>query len=431
MSLVGQLLNRAPIDLTGARDFMLRPVTRPRAGSSAALSAMGAQSTLFAIVDRIAYSTSRVDWRLYRKPAGAPPAPHRVVPTDEGMVTRHPALTLWNRPNPHHTAQEFREATIQHFELVGEMPWVIGRARRTPDGPPIELWTVRPDNIRPVADRFEFINGWIYGTGLREVPLRLDQVIFTKRPHPTNPYRGIGPVQTLLLDLEGEKAATEFNAAFFRNGAHHGGLVIVEDSMTQTEFDTLVERWGQQHAGVNNAHRVGFLDNLRGAQWVDQKVTARDMQFEQLRRFSRDTIRSAFSFPTTLLGDVQDSNRAASEAAAADFAMNILRPRLSRLRDTLNHDLLPLFGSMGEIVEFDYVDPVEPDQAEARLDRKMKIDALVALRHAGFDTDAAADWLGLPQFPLLETPTSLGMETQTQEEDGDDADESADTETDE
>lgn len=397
-SLIGQILNRAPVDVTQSRRFGFQTtVTKPR--HSSALHAMGAQSTLFAIVDRIAQDCGDVEWRLYRRTAGAEPAPHRIRPTDEGIrVQRHPALTVWNNPNPFYTRNEFVEATTQHFDLVGEMPWVIGRSDRAPNGPPIELWIVRPDRIRPVADPREFLTGWMYdvtGDGINERPLRRDQVLFTRRPHPTNPYRGIGPVETLLQDLEGENAATEFNTNFFRNGAEPGGLIKVPEFLTDDEFDQLVERWNQQHRGVGNAHRVGVLE---GAEWVERKFSARDMQFEQLRRFSRDTIMRAWGFPKPLIGDVEDVNRANAEAADVVFAKHILRPRLGRIRNTLNKDFLPLFGAMGQTVEFDYVDPVPPDAAEERLDLAMRIDKAIALIEAGADKTATLEFLDLPDF---------------------------------
>lgn len=137
-------------------------------------------------------------------------------------------------------------------------------------------------------------------------------------------------------------------------------------------------------------------------------MTARDMQFEQLRRYSRETIRGAWRFPKPMLGDVEDVNRANAEAADVVFAKYIARSRLDRIRGALNQDYLPLFGSMGNTVEFDYVDPVPPDTAEQRLEKKMTVEAVVALVGAGFDEGPVLEWAGLPAFtrtaPALPEP---------------------------
>jgi phage portal protein BeeE len=82
----------------------------------------------------------------------------------------------------------------------------------------------------------------------------------------------------------------------------------------------------------------------------------RDMQFEQLRRFSRETFRQAYGFPKPLLGDVEDVNRANAEAAEVVFSRCLRVARLNRWRTMLNDDFLPLFGPGG--VEFDYANPI-------------------------------------------------------------------------
>ena len=82
------------------------------------------------------------------------------------------------------------------------------------------------------------------------------------------------------------------------------------------------------------------------------------MQFEQLRRFSRETFRQAYGFPKPLLGDVEDVNRANAEAAEIVFARWLQVPRLNRWRTLLNDDFLPAFGSMGSGFVFDYENPI-------------------------------------------------------------------------
>ncbi len=412
-SLLGKFLNRAPVQIGRSTSLFAAP-TQPRPGTASSLSAMAAQSTVFAIVDKLASEGAAIEWQLFRK-TGSQPAPHRERPTDETPVKRHPALTVWNNPNPFHTAQEFREATLQHFELAGEMPWVVGRSPRAPTGPPIELWTVRPDRIRPVASASDFIRGWLYGDGLDETPLRLDQVLFTKRPNPLNPYRGIGPVGTLLMDIAGEAAATEFNTNYFVNGADPGGMIRTERTLSDAEFDQLMERWNQQHRGVGNAHRVAVLEN---AEWIDRKWSARDMQFEQLRRFSRDQIRGAWGFPKPLLGDSEDVNRANADAADASFSKRLLRARAMRIRGTLNQDFLPLFGAAAaERFEFDFIDPVPPDQAEQRLELRNKTDIAVNLVNAGFEAAPVLEYLGLPPWDY-DAPVFI-QGTQEAEDDND------------
>ncbi len=348
-SIVGSLLDRAPVPFV--RDSVFLPVEGNADRSMELhLSAMEAQSTLFAIVDRLATSVAATEWSLWRG--------DRNLATHEGgtRVTRHPALVVWNKPNPFLTRPEFIETLQQHMELVGETWMILVRSELlNGEGPPVELWPVRPDRMTIVPSARDFIAGYEHGTGRDKTPLRLDQVIYNKRPNPLDAYRGLGPIGSLLIDIEGETAASEWNTRFFRQGAEPGGIIEVPEGLGDQEFETLNERWNQQHKGVRNAHRVAIIEH---GTWKSNRFTMRDMQFSQLRAFNRETFRQAYGFPKPLLGDVEDVNRANAEAAEIVFARWLQVPRLNRWRTLLNDDFLPAFGSMGNGFVFDYENPI-------------------------------------------------------------------------
>lgn len=349
-AVLDRVTNRAPVPYTRGSDSVWFPDGRPSRGMTVNLGAMEAQSTLFAIIDRIATSNAAVEWGLYRGDRDL------VNHTGGVKVDRHPALQLWNKPNPYITRTEFVETLQQHFELVGEKWMVLVRSELLRgSGPPVELWPTRPDRMTITPSKRDFIAGYTYTLGRDKIPLDVDQVIYNKRPSPLDAYRGLGVVGSLLLDIEGETAAAEWNTNFFRNGAEPGGVIEVPEGLSEEEWEQFREHWEQQHKGTRNAHRVAVVEF---GQWKDRRFTMRDMQFEQLRRFNRETFRQGYGFPKPLLGDVEDVNRANAEAAEVVFARWLQVPRLNRWRTMLNDDLLPQFGSMGRGYVFDYENPI-------------------------------------------------------------------------
>ncbi|MGW4670087.1 phage portal protein [Streptomyces sp. NPDC004324] len=384
------LTNRAPISFAPPGSGIRRGFTsmlRP-AGQEAQMRAMGGSSTLYAIVDRITTTYAGVEWKLYRSaPSGRD--------EDRIEVTSHAALDLWNKPNAFMTGPAFREATQQHEELVGEQWWVI--AKHESVNLPLELWPVRPDRMEPVPDAEEFIVGYVYtGPSGEKVPLAVDDVIFLRRPNPIDPYRGMGVVQTILMDIDATRASAEWNANFFANSAEPGGVVEVDRRLDDGEFNEFRDRWAEQHRGVNNAHRVAVLEN--GLKWVDRKYSMRDMQFTELRSVNREIIREAFAFPKPLLGAVDDVNRANAEAAAFVFARWLIQPRLERVREMLNTRLLPMYGATARGLEFDFANPVPQDEeAEARILQQRAL-AAASLHNAGW---FAADILGVVDLPEM------------------------------
>ena len=311
------------------------------------MQAMTQTSWLFAVVDRIAASTAAIDWQLYRR-----------MPNSEiREIATHPILNLWNSVNPFYTRHEFLETSVQHFELTGEIWWLIVR---NAGGTPVELWPIRPDRIRPVPHVTEFVAGYIYTVGTMQIPLKRDDVIFIRRPSPIDPYRGIGTVQSLFLDLGAEQSAAQWTKNFFSNGAMPGGILQFDEGMSDADFERLVSRWSQQHQGVANAHRVAVLE--RG-KWVDRKFSQRDMQMTELRKLNRDIILGAYGIPASVMGVTESVNRANAEAGDVMFGRWILKPLLERIKQAINERLV---HQIDKSLFLDYSDP-RPENRELHL----------------------------------------------------------------
>ncbi|MET8475422.1 head maturation protease, ClpP-related [Streptomyces sp. NPDC006422] len=381
------LLNRTPVPYTGNGN--LRIPWRQPTGAEAQMRSMGSVGTLFSIVNRTSNATALVKWHLYRKAASG-------LDEDRVEVTQHAALDLLCKPNPFFTQQELFETTQQHVDLCGEGWWVI--AYNPMARLPLELWPVRPDRIAPVPHPTDFLSGYIYtAPDGQEIPLARDEVIQIRMPNPLDPYRGLGPVQSVLTEIDAARYSAEWNRNFFRNSAEPGGILESERRLSDTEFDEVLERWSTQHKGVSNAGRVAVIEN--GLKWVDRKYTQRDMQFAELRQVSRDVLREAFGAPAFVLGEVGDVNRATAEASKVLFAEQLTVPRLERFKQALNNDLLPLYGKdAARTLEFDYEDPVPPDAAARNAELTTKATAAQALIEAGFYAPDVREALGLPEM---------------------------------
>lgn len=364
-------------------------------GMEAQMRAMGSNGTLFAIVDRIITSYSQVEWHLYRKAASG-------KKEDRKEVTSHAAIDLMNAPNAFMTGMAFLEAAQQHEELTGEQWWVISKVPGI--SLPLELWPVRPDRMRPVTDPKKFCVGYEYvGPSGEVVPLGLDEVVFQRRPNPLDPYRGMGPVQTILTDLDASRFGREWNRQFFVNSAEPGGLLTVEKRLSDDEFNELRTRWSEQHKGISGAHRVAILEN--GVTWVDRKYTNRDMQFAELIDAGRETIREAFGFPKPMTGATDDINRANAEAGELVFARWLMVPRLQRQKAVRNTVLLPMYPGSRNL-EWDYDTPVPEDKQAEATELDVRADAAVKLWTAGWAPDDILTTVGLPEMRYVGAPAA-------------------------
>jgi HK97 family phage portal protein len=358
------------------------------------IGAMSEISALFPIVSTGANAVSQIEWKLYRRATNGLEADR--VELDS---SKHLAAKVWNRWNPFFHRQLGVESAQQHLELLGECILVCSRSPLMPSLGPLEMWPVRPDRMTPVPDRETYLRGWIYTSPDGEkVPLETQDVLQIRMPNPEDPYRGLGPVQAMLMDLDSAKYSAAWNRNFFKNDATPGGVIEFPENytMSDAEWREFTDRWREQHQGVSNAGRVAILE--AGAKWVDRGLSMRDMQFTELRQLSNEMIRKAFGFPKHLLGDSEDVNRANAEAQDAMFGTWFLKPRAERWKHMLNFQFLPMFGTFADGLEFDYENPVPEDREAEGKSLQIRTTALALLAEKGFDTSELCELLDFPEL---------------------------------
>lgn len=350
---------------------------------------MSALGTMFSIVNRTSTALAKVRWHLYESAASG-------LDDDRVEVLKHPARTLVKRPNPFTSWQPYAEGSQQHVDLAGESFWCVSRAGGD-KGLPLEMWYLRPDRVEPQPSQENYLAGYLYRSpGGESVPLETANVIHLKMPNPLDPYRGMSPVPSLMATLGNMQAAIRWNEAFFRNSAEPGGIIEVEGRLGDDEFEELRDRWREQHQGLDQAHRVAILE--RG-KFIERKITQRDMEWVNGLNLSRELVREAYGMPKFLLGGDEGSiNRATADAALVMMGEFLTVPRADRVKDALNTQLLPMYGTLGEGYEFDYDSPIPGDGAAENASLTTRVTAAKTLIDAGADPAEVCEYLELPEF---------------------------------
>lgn len=420
-SLIGALVepisNLAPVPYTSRRvgggSGGIAGLFKGRVDRGAQLDAMGSVGTLFSIVNRTSTAVAKVDWHLHLEKPGAVCEYEDCEMKNCQLVTSHAAIDVLNKPNEFFDRAGFFESVQQHIDLTGEGWPLISYDSRF--NFPVELWFARPDRMKPVRNPDRFVIGYIYTDpdGV-EIPLSLREASLIRMPNPSDPYRGMGPVQALLASIDSLKYSAEWNRRFFLNDATPGGLIEVDKRLSDDEFDEMQARWNETHRGISNANRVGIVEQ---GKWVDTKFTMRDMQFAELNKISREMIREAFGIGSFMLGLDDIPNRATADTSLTLFDTLATIPRIDRWRGWLNNDFMPLFGVAGRGYSWCYTSPVDDDREAANAERTSKAEAAKAYVEAHYDGESVKValglpdeliWLGVPVPPPAAPPASGG-----------------------
>lgn len=414
-SLVGKALalrNAGPPVPVGGDSIRMLPGSALGGNTDLTLiQAYKSNGTVQSNVSLLAGSVAAQKWKLYR----AQPADGRVryTTSDRGSdqrteVIQHAAINVLDNPavitvngvkKPLWDRMGLFEVSQIWLESCGKSHWVVDRGAN--DSPvPLGLWPVRPDRMTPVPDKDRFLAGWVYTSpdGRERIPLLPTDVIFNRYPDPEDLYGGCGPIQAVLTDIEAARYASEWNRNYFINSAEPGGVIQVDHSLDDEEFNELVDRWRDTHRGVARAHRIAVLE--AGATWIPNMHTMKDMDFAGLRTIMADHIREALGMHKVMTGISDDVNRANAQTGEEVFASWKVAPRLDRWRNVLNSQFLPLFGAQGSNVEFDYIFPTPVNREQDALELRTKSEAALALVTAGYDQHDVLEAVGLPDMEV-------------------------------
>ncbi len=271
-------------------------------------------------------------------------------------VTEHEVLSLLEHPNRilGFSFYTLVELTQIYEELAGECFWLINKIV----GQPSTIWVLRPDWMIIHQKGAEVIK-YEYGSGGKKIPFEPDEIIHFKYPNPLNMFRGKSTIEAADITLSKDREAEKYNYNFFKNsGLPKGILKTTKDSKLSPEaLERFKVEWKKEFRGSNKANQVAILSNM---DWQDLGMSQKDMDFIQAAKFDRDKILAMFRVPKSVVGLTDGVNLANAKAGELTFKKNTIKPKMKRLVDTLNTQLLPMFNVDDLFFTFD--SPVPEDR---------------------------------------------------------------------
>jgi HK97 family phage portal protein len=356
------------------------------------LEAYGNIGWLFGAVSLIASSVASSEWVLYRMTGKG----------EREEIDNHPLIDLWNHVNPFQTRYQFLLMLETYVELVGESFIALNFNRLKL---PAEMWLAPPGNMSIAPSATNYIDHYEYTKGGVNLRLEVPEVIHIMNPNPANPYRGIGAAKSISADLDSEFYAGKYQNKLFYNDATPRLFLEFPDLPPAEERKRLRDEFLDIHQGWRNAYKPGFL--WGGAKANTVSLTAKDMDFAELRNASKKLILGAYHIPESLIGAAEIGSRARAEADEYIFAKYTIKPALQRIREALNEQLCPLYD---ESLVWDFIDPVPDDVERERTQNRADFQAGIITREearvaAGLDEKAEGTFL-LP-FSVVEVPAKM------------------------
>lgn len=218
------------------------------------------------------------------------------------------------------------------------------------------LWLYNPLDVEELPTT---VNGYNYKIRINNeykyIPMT--EIIHIKNPNPEQPFGyGVGIAETLVNEIQtSELANTQVNQYFY-NGAIPP--YIISADITSEQLKEMSNSWLSNNQGFFNRNKPYFT-NTNSLNVTKLMDNFKDMEIVKLIEMDSEIIRKTFGIPPEILGGVDNSNRATIQGAREIYAQEVLMPRLIKLKDVLNTNLVNEFA---DNLELDFKSPIPSDK---------------------------------------------------------------------
>lgn len=317
--------------------------------SDPALAAHFLQSTpIYAALTLRSEAVARPHLQLLR-PSGA----------STTLLPNHPAIQYLNDPITFATTSTIMRITEAHLNIWGVAYWLP----RSSPHPHLKI--LLPTVTNPLTDRAGEITGFAHHGPLGPRHYQPEEVIYFRNLNPTTPHLGVGPMTPATSPTQAAEKATEYNQAFYTNGARPDFILFSDEPLPPTAVDDFYRTWDQRFQGISNARRPAIASQMRSMDHLG--VTQVDMDFINSLRWSLEEVGRAFGIPQTLLGNLDRATFSNFIESERIFWRNTIIPRMEYIQQELNEQFLPKinFPQLRFRFEFSSIEAMADDSRES------------------------------------------------------------------
>lgn len=278
---------------------------------------------------------------LKKKADAIASVPFYVEEFRDGQWTRvpnHEAENLIENANPFMSGSELKRQLVYHKELTGSAYMQIVKV----SGRPQFLQPLFPQYIKVIPSAQNFIQGFEY-TIEDKLELGATDVFWTKHADPSDPYKGLSPLESISGEVQTDLEARKWNKISLANRGASDVAFIMRDVTTEEDYKFARMMIEDRISGPDNARRPWVLGGDSDVRPLS--YTAVEMDYINTRKFNREVIAAALGVPAPLIGDADNSTYNNLSTLTQDFWNGTISSWLEDLRQDLTRQILiPYYG---------------------------------------------------------------------------------------
>lgn len=322
-------------------------------------------------------------------------------------VTSGRLFDLMRSVNEFWTFRRLVRMTEMSLCAYGQAFWILenGVAGRTAaQVAPKELWWANPAKMKVVPDPVGYLKGYLYEDQGNTLAFDPADVIWLKYDNPVDEFAGLSPIASARLAIDTAAGAMRSNRQIFDSGMMLSGVIGPADktsSLTREQAEQLSQMLERRFKGADKAHRTAVL--TQPISFTPLNLTPKDAEFMSIMNWGVREVCTVYGVAPQLIGDQTHSTYSNYEQAAKALWTDTLLPEARFLADEITEQLVPLFGTEADEVEFDTsdIETLQEDRAEV-------IDQITKLVGIGVPLNRALQELAPRFLPPGETGYAWG-----------------------
>lgn len=260
------------------------------------------------------------------------------------IIEKHWVIDLLYKPNKLFSGVEFWKLYQLYKDITGEayILKISGQGELFSEKKVTELHLLRPDlmDIRFAATGE--IEKFIYkAPGGDDKFYEANEIIYSWRPNPLNPLRGISLLKSGIKAIITENEIAEYHAKILKNGGKVEGVFNFKsvNNLSKQQLEDMKEQYYDHFSGSKNVGKPLFLGG--DVEYRNVGLSPTELSYLEAKKISLDDISIMTSVPKALLANISDVKFDNADASRHIFYRDVVYPLDKSLATALDLHLVP------------------------------------------------------------------------------------------
>ncbi len=239
---------------------------------------------------------------------------------------------LLNHPNHLDDSYHFKEKLIGFTMLDGNVWSYPLPSIENPD----MIFILKKSNMGYEKSDSGQVEAWNY-TPSAQGGMRIenDDIMHTKLWNPYCEIMGAVPLDAGKVETRTDYKASKYNEKFFDNGAVAGNVLQTDKRLNDSTLKRIKEGIQNNHGGVDKAHKMMIFE--QGLKYIQTGLTQRDMEFIDLRKYSREQIMGIYGMKNVVISVTETVNHATAKEQRKEWWQDTNLPLMRLISSTYNN----------------------------------------------------------------------------------------------